>query len=794
MNPNVQDELQKILNEMANSGVPNEPAALAKRLNAIGASIPADELPELIPTILHFFGRNAGHLYTPPVIRSFISSLLENRSANILCDPWAGLGEVLAIAQKVTGAKQCLAFGLNVSETELAKVLFPQGDWYLGQSLQLFEGMTTPLDVVVSNLPFGVRSKEPLVLESASGNSIELRDDLGHLILAAAISHLNDDGMGIFVVPPSFFFSSRSVLNHFSELGFGVEAAFALPAGSFAPYTSILTYLIVVRKKQIERMFVAQLANDEKTDQQILTNFHNKKEGGAVELGRYIEPCKFRSIDSLKSGEYFENASKHFGFPAVKLGNLATTINLGRHGNEYSFPNAVNTVFVPMIGQSDVIDSINELTLKPQNYAQVVIDPLTSHAQFVAQFLNSELGRKIRDWGKTGTTIPKLNKTSLMELKVFVPDLATQQQLIEIEGRIAAEENTLRSLQNELAEYRRDLWRQPRAAGAVSDRLGEFSNRLSADMKEQAIVGLDQWFETLPFPLASILRAWQATPSDDYKTKHEHLLHFFEATAEFLSVILLSAFSANEVFFDPHRKKLTESMKKQNFSFQRATFGTWKLVVEYLGKQTRQLLKESGKKPDVANNDHVLCATIFADNSLALPQNLSAIGIVTILGATNKMRNDWSGHGGVVGQDEAKFRNQQLLGEVENLREAMAGLWENATLVNALHCRPRKGLFENEIAKLRGSNGEFLKESRPMTSWLDVDSLYIINGDQENALKLLPLVRVGPSPKSANNACYFFNRQEREGARFISYHFADQPELSGQFEDAMNAIRFLTES
>jgi hypothetical protein len=54
-------------------------------------------------------------------------------------------------------------------------------------------------------------------------------------------------------------------------------------------------------------------------------------------------------------------------------------------------------------------------------------------------------------------------------------------------------------------------------------------------------------------------------------------------------------------------------------------------------------------------------------------------------------------------------------------------------------------------------------------------------------------VQVGESPESAKNACYFFNRTEREGARFVSYHFAGQPELSGEFQEATEAIRFLSE-
>ena len=59
-------------------------------------------------------------------------------------------------------------------------------------------------------------------------------------------------------------------------------------------------------------------------------------------------------------------------------------------------------------------------------------------------------------------------------------------------------------------------------------------------------------------------------------------------------------------------------------------------------------------------------------------------------------------------------------------------------------------------------------------------------------MKLLPLVRLGPAPESAKSAFYFFSRLEKDGARFISYHYTDRPELRGQFDDAIEEIRFLT--
>lgn len=487
-------------------------------------------------------------------------------------------------------------------------------------------------------------------------------------------------------------------------------------------------------------------------------------------------------------------AEKRFGAQAsnlAELGDVKSGIQMGRPGDEFAFQPLENAIYIPLIGNSDVMETPDELTLKAQNYAQVVIDPSRSNASFVARFLNSEFGKELREQTQTGF-MPRLSTQALRELRVLVPDLQTQRQMLELEARITTEHNTVMALQNEITELRRELWSTPQLAPQVREKIAGLAGRLAGGIKQHASESLDQWFETLPFPQASILRAWQATPSQDFKTKYEHLLHFFEGTAEFVSVILLSAFNSNDAVFAPHRQKLTETMQKQNLSFNRATFGTWKLVVEYLGKQTRDLLKENGKKPEDAKNDRAICADMFADPSLSLPDALSRKDLAAIFSATNKMRNDWGGHGGVVGPAEAELRNQQLLAEVQKLREVIADTWSETQMIHALHCRPRRGVFENEVAVLMGSNNEFLKETRSMATWLDVERLYLSKKDSGKALKLLPLIQVGPSPQSAKNACYFFSRLEREGARFISYHFADKPELTGQFSDATEAINLLT--
>jgi len=771
------------------------PEDVAALLKAEKAEFSAGDLTAISYILVRRFGRDKWTNPVPEWLAGVFSSLVEGASPKTICDPWAGIGLLIGILRDALNPRAAIALTRNAGDMELGKVLVPQADWRSGEPTALLSEINDALDLVASVLPMNLPSWEPLRVNLPSGGTKEVKDDVGNQILVATALRLAQNGVGLFVVAPSVFFSPRSVIPHLKDFGLGIEGAFALPAGTFAPLTSIPAYLVVVRRKVLTRMFVGQLSADTNTNLQVIANFRQGTEGGSLELGRLVEPDSFRGIDHLRASEALKYAEKRFGVEALELaelGDVKAGLKLGQPGEDFAFQPLENAIYIPLVGNSDVVVSPEALTRKARDYAQVVIDPERSNAHFVAQFLNSEFGKVLREQIKTGVT-PRLNKQMLRELRVFVPDLQTQRRMVEIETRITTEQNTVMALQNEIAELRRELWINPRSASQVEEKIDFLAQRLAGDIKQHAAATLDQWFETLPFPLASILRAWQATPSQDFKTKCEHLLHFFEGAAEFVSVILLSGFSSNEAVFAPRRQKLTEAMQKQNLSFNRATFGTWKLVVEYLGKQTRELLDKNGKTSEQAKNDRALCADMFADPSLSLPVALSRKELAAIFSATNKMRNDWSGHGGVVGQGEAELRNQQLLAEVEKLREAFADTWVETQMLHALHCRPRRNVVENEVEVLMGSNNEFLKETRAMATWMDVERLYLSKKDSGKALKLLHLILVGSSSQSAKNACYFFSRMEGEVARFVSYHFTDKPELTGQFVYTTEAIKALTE-
>jgi hypothetical protein len=83
-----------------------------------------------------------------------------------------------------------------------------------------------------------VLSPGALEVVSESGESLQSRE-LGSVILAATSMRLTPKGLDLFVVAPNFFFSKKSIVQDLSRLGLGLEAAFAFPAGCFAPYMGI---------------------------------------------------------------------------------------------------------------------------------------------------------------------------------------------------------------------------------------------------------------------------------------------------------------------------------------------------------------------------------------------------------------------------------------------------------------------------------------------------------------------------------------------------------------------------
>ncbi len=773
-------EFEKLRGKISHDSRGADFSTVFKWLNEFEIELPEEEIPAFVEAILKVSSDSSGIPIAPSFLLRAIENLLRDDYSNVesICDPFARIGSLILPVWYLSKPQNTFAFTTNRIEAYIGEVLLKKQkvNWQIGDPIQLAQEIEHEFDIACCIPPIGVRSNNPLNLSSKAGEKISLKDDLGNLIITSICQKLKPDGIGIFIVPPSFFFAQRSVYNYFEKLGLSVKVALFLPRGTFAPYTGIETYLVVIKKQITNKLFVAQLNYDVKTNEEIIANYKNNNIGKFVELGRFVEASTFKGINYILREERIKKAKEEFSYKGkiFLLGEVAVAINMGRHGDDFTFDEHPNTVYIPLVGNSEVVASVSDMKLKKHNYAQVVIDSNKTNGQFILNFLNSELGIVIRDLGKIESVIPRLSSTEIKSLYVFLPERGVQKEVLNVQDLINAEKSNIMGIQNEILAIERELWSNPEMPINAQERIKDISLKRTKVAKKTKEF-MSSWIESLPFPLASILRAWHATSNSDYKSKYDHLLFFFEATTQFIGIIYLSAFKVNTNLFNKYKDDFLNSLHKSKLDIKRPTFGTWKFIAGYFAKPTRIMLQNKQEKE--------LCAEIYSDPALYLPNILSKKALLEVLDKTNKMRNDWKGHGGVVSNKKAKSRNEQLQLELFKLQEIFADLWEDTFLIMPLNVKPRKGSFDNEIAILKGSNSIFNKEVWNMASWLDLERLYLHKKGHTKPLELLPFIKMESSPESEKNACYFFNRYEKDGAKYVSYHYTDEAEIITSLEN-----------
>src|SRR5699024_2717645 len=219
-------------------------------------------------------------------------------------------------------------------------------------------------------------------------------------------------------------------------------------------------------------------------------------------------------------------------------------------------------IYIPNIGISDVVNKVEQMKNKPQNYFQVILKEDTN-ITYITNWLNSKLGKLVRESLMSGGFISRINKSTLLNAMLYLPEQENQQEINKIQRK-------LNDIKIELDEIENKVWNQPHKTQDLMKQLNNIN-------KEE---GLQEWIETLPFPLASILYKYYATTS--IVSKKDLLLHFFEAYSQFQVMIMLSVTTqkGNEIDekyiypIDTNRLKM-------------ATFGIWVVTGQNMAKKLR---------------------------------------------------------------------------------------------------------------------------------------------------------------------------------------------------------------
>ena len=326
--------------------------------------------------------------------------------------------------------------------------------------------------------------------------------------------------------------------------------------------------------------------------------------------------CEFKALKSFRalvSENELQELAIRTGYPPIHLTEFAFVINALKQDNKDEVEHLSNSIYLPKVGNSPVVTNPSEMKIKPKNYFQIQLDEAKANSIYVANYFNSAVGQKLRESLEVGATIPQISKSQFSNCILHLPeDVNSQLEIIGIDSKI--EQFTLR-----FGELKKNLWKQPK-------KYNEIAKELKSINQEEKF---EHWIDTLPFPLSSILWHYYATKENGKKVGH--LLHFFEALSEFLSMIMLSALVQDKEFYKQECHKWITTDERFKEWYLKASFGNWNELTSCLSKATREYLADKEKQD--------FCKSLYGNPSAAFLDILRSKGIVNILKDVAELRN-----------------------------------------------------------------------------------------------------------------------------------------------------------
>ena len=380
----------------------------------------------------------------PEYALNFINMLALTAKSERHLDPWITLTSPSIIFD--FGA--CTGFCTNQVQSEIAQLwnIDKSLNLTVGDGLHLLDTVDGTFDLVTSILPLGYR------LAPAEKQSLDNKfsgiNDKSIIIMAKSLALLTEDGIGIFLVPDSFFYDGKAE-EIFAADGFYIDAIFALASGALGGEmgsgTNIATNVIVIRKKLHNKYFFYELTHNEEEMHSALDKYLIDEHQG---IERTLLRGSFRGLASTKLARQIEKLETQYkSFTTHKLVNICEIKGCKTGG---SFNEAENTVYVPRIGTSPAIKLLSDATIKHQNLFQLKLDPEVVIAGYMQSYLRSAMGRLILKSEAFGS-IPHLTITRLSEMPIPIPSLSEQHNIVATIEKLDKLREIIDVFDNELA-------------------------------------------------------------------------------------------------------------------------------------------------------------------------------------------------------------------------------------------------------------------------------------------------------------------------------------------------------
>ena len=604
-------------------------------------------------------------------------------------------------------------------------------------------------DLVVSFPPFGMRAPE----ESSIGTGDHAAD-----LLVQCCNKLGE-GRKVIMLHSNRIAFDRRIRRSLRQNDIGLRALFHLPAGSHLPMSSISSYLTIAEKGYMGELFVAELSEDRRINQKIYSNFIGLKSGKRLELGAPVDFDNFNSFEALVKTEELIRRGRMTGYSPVKFEDIIVAPGVSPMRDEDSVLEShnANCIYIPKMGNSECVSHPSDIKGNLRNYLRIELKEHVAFPEYVIRFLNTPLGQLSLDSCKQGSAIKALHARSLLDTLLFIPDYNTQVKAVSMDNKVS-------SYINEFKELKHKLWSKPSEQSMVEEKI-----RILDDLNS-----VERWFDNIPFPLSSILWKYHATTRT--KDKYEHLLHFFEALPEFLSMLLLSSYRQNKDFYEEESDAWLGNNPQYRNWYKRTDFGGWNMQFANLAKATRRLLNDKKKKE--------LTLSLLGSPSSFFLDFITSKSVFNILDTVRQYRNDWKAHGGVASAADHQSRLTTLEEKLGELRKIVKDSFSTCLILVPGTNSYQDGVFKYNVKVLMGNRTPFNEIEVETIKPMDVNKLYMLHEGQNTPIELLPFIKYNQESK----ACYYYNKIESGNTRWISFHYEETSELKLPLDDKFEEV------
>jgi Putative DNA-binding domain/Type I restriction modification DNA specificity domain len=337
-------------------------------------------------------------------------------------------------------------------------------------------------DLILGDLPLGLNKVE----WNDGAKTINFQQNW--LEILKSLGYLGINGTALFLLEPLGFSTTKGVTfeKELNERGFFVNAIINCPEKILQPETAITPIFIVLSRKSTNQLFVAELFEVAQA-REVARTYFSKTDEGSLAKGKYIDVgdyCGFRRIKIREQIERLETQYKIY--KEYNLGELSFEINHLRIGEQ--FQDHDNAIYIPKIGNTQVVCSLKEAKLKHHNYFQVVLRESVIN-EYVTSFFRSALGRLVIDSITSGITIPHLNKKAIEEALVALPSLDEQKTIVQTQKK-------LHNLQSAIDRFDAELALNPTSSNSIQSQLDVMLNAIGSLTDADRVRGIAREGET----------------------------------------------------------------------------------------------------------------------------------------------------------------------------------------------------------------------------------------------------------------------------------------------------------